>query len=155
MERLTNHFDYCKMIDCKFYDAELYKQGKCKFFDKSIEHCHEKRMNDKLREYEDAEEQGLLTMNPCKTGEQVYCIEEYEDGCDYSCYLFIAVCNDYVIVSPRYMSHDDFEEQLVEMCEESQEWMKVSFVMFPLNKVFLTKEEAEKALERMNNHVQF
>lgn len=57
MERLTNHFDYCKMIDCKFYDAELRKENKCKFFDLNIEHCHEKRMNDKLREYEDLEEQ--------------------------------------------------------------------------------------------------
>ena len=74
MERLTNHFDYCKMIDCKFYDAELYKQGKCKFFDKSIEHCHEKRMNDKLKEYEDAEEQGLLLKLPCKIGNKIYVI---------------------------------------------------------------------------------
>lgn len=72
MERLTNHFDYCKMIDCKYYDAELFKQGKCKFFDNSIEHCHEKRINDKLREYEDLEENGLLLKLPCKIGDIVY-----------------------------------------------------------------------------------
>ena len=72
MDRLTNHFDYCKMIDCKYYDAELFKHGKCKFFDNSIEHCHEKRMNDKLREYEDLEEQGMLLRIPVRIGERVY-----------------------------------------------------------------------------------
>lgn len=76
MERLTNHFDYCKMIDCKYYDAELFKQGKCKFFDQSIEHCHEKRLNDKLREYEDLEEQGLLIKLPCKCDEVVWVAEK-------------------------------------------------------------------------------
>lgn len=79
MERLTNHFDYCKMIDCKFYDPELFKQSKCKFFDISIQHCHEKRMNDKLREYEDAEEQGLLIRLPCKVGDKVYAITTCKD----------------------------------------------------------------------------
>ena len=98
MERLTNHIDYCKRSECKFYDAELYKQGRCKFLKTSIENCHKKRMNDKLREYEDAEEQGLLIRLPCKVGDPIVCVEEYEDGYDYSTYLFMAACGDFDIV---------------------------------------------------------
>lgn len=87
MERLTNHSDYCKIIDCKYYDAELFKQGKCKFFDNSIEHCHEKRINDKLREYEDLEEQGLLFRLPCKPNEMVWAAHKDFStiGVQYSC----------------------------------------------------------------------
>lgn len=107
---------------------------------------------EEVQEYMKAEEQGMLLRLPCKVGEKIYCIEEYEDGCEYSIYLFVASCKDFVIVAPKYSHHDNFGEQLEEMCEESQEWSRVSFEMFPRNKVFLTKEEAEAALERMKEN---
>lgn len=143
MERLTNHFDYCKMIGCKYYDAELFKQGKCKFFDNSIEHCHEKRMNDKLREYEDLEEQGLLIRLPVAEGSTVYVIDYIlECKCDYDCKEVERCKCQYGIP-----------------CEHEYEKYRVAkskFVygmMAVLGKtVFLTKEEAEAELKEMNSN---
>ena len=154
MERLTNHFDYCKMIDCKFYDAELYKQGKCKFFDKSVEHCHEKRMNDKLREYEDAEEQllkaagvdlqsmvgefmhyytlqkeGRLVELPCKVGDTVYEANHFWNRVIERNVAFVLICKSSIYVKNG--------------CGDSFEFGK---------ECFLTREEAEAALERMSGN---
>ena len=123
MERLTNHFDYCKMIDCKHYDAELFKQGKCKFFDNSIEHCHEKRMNDKLREYEDLEEQGKLLKLHFGLGEKVYEIQEDADG---SFCVVARKCSTTILL---YILNEKFGKT-----------------------IFLTKEEAEAALAEMKTH---
>ena len=157
MERLTNHFDYCKIIDCKFYDAELRKQGKCKFFDNSIEHCHEKRMNDKLREYEDAEEQGLLIRVPSRnvwesSGDAVYYIYDYEIvecincgisvDCEGNIWIALACDED---IFPYRIPIPEIDTRPEDWCRNStdvkiEEWGKT---------VFLTKEEAEAALERM------
>lgn len=52
MERLTNNIDYCQLY-CGFG-----KEKDCLFTDKSK--CYENNMYNKLREYEIAEEQGLL-----------------------------------------------------------------------------------------------
>lgn len=127
MERLTNHFDYCKMIDCKFYDPELFKQGKCKFFDIGIQHCHEKRMNDRLREYEDAEEQGVLARLPCKIGDVLY----YRSRC---------VIKELIVMEMRIRKHctDVFTEDI--------EGEKYAFSSEVIGKtVFLTREEAALA----------
>ena len=74
MERLTNHFNYCECAECKYYDEELAKCNKCKIFITSTGHCHDKKVWEKLREYEDLEEQGLLLKLPCKVGDTVYSI---------------------------------------------------------------------------------
>lgn len=68
-ERLTNHFDYCGLFECKYYDKELAKSDKCKLFDVSRKKCHERAMYEKLIAYEDLEEQGLLLKLPCKVGD--------------------------------------------------------------------------------------
>lgn len=131
MERLTNHFSYCECAECKYYDEELAKCNKCKIFITSTGHCHDKKVWEKLREYEDLEEQGLLLKLPCKVGtnklyyidddKEIYringdevSIKRFPSGqiiYDYDCYEF---------------SYEDFGKT-----------------------VFLTKEEAEKALERL------
>lgn len=64
MEKLTNSIDYCK-LHCDFG-----KEEKCFFQDKSK--CYEKNIYEKLREYEDAEEQKLLIKLPCKVGDTLY-----------------------------------------------------------------------------------
>lgn len=140
MERLTDNTEYCT----SWSDCEM-PEGKCVFF----ENCYDRKIYNKLRKYEALEEQGILLRLPCKVGQEIYCIEEYEDGCDYSIYLYMATCNDFVLVAPKYTHSDTFDEQLEEMCEESQEYQNVSICIFPRKNVFLTKEEAEKALERM------
>ena len=57
MDRLTNGIDYCKM------HCDFGKSNECFFQDKSK--CYEKNIYEKLREYEDLEEQGLLLKLPC------------------------------------------------------------------------------------------
>ena len=67
MDRLTNSIDYCQ-LHCDFG-----KSNECFFQDKSK--CYEKNIYEKLREYEDLEEQGLLLRLPFKVGDTVYRIE--------------------------------------------------------------------------------
>lgn len=76
---------------------------------------------EKLAAYEDLEEQGLLIRLPCKVGQDVF-----------------------TIISQR----DNFSDQPYKIVS------CISFRLELINKigktVFLTKEEAEKALERMS-----
>ena len=71
MERLTNSIDYCK-LHCDFG-----KSNECFFQDKSK--CYEKNIYEKLREYENLEEQGLLLRLPCKVGDTIYHIWNVDD----------------------------------------------------------------------------
>lgn len=64
MERLTNGFDYCQ-LQCDFG-----KKKECFFQDKSK--CYENNMYNKLREYEIAEEQGLLLRLKLKVGDEFW-----------------------------------------------------------------------------------
>ena len=68
MDRLTNGIDYCKM------HCDFGKSNECFFQDKSK--CYEKNIYEKLREYENLEEQGLLLRFPCKLGTSVYMVEQ-------------------------------------------------------------------------------
>ena len=127
MERLTNRFDYCEFIECKWRDSELAKVDKCKFFDAtSRDKCHEKAVYEKLREYEDAEEQGLLLRLPCKVGDTVWCLEENE------CvgYVFIAISGEHYIVSADYVHCDDIYEQLEEMEDDTENGFEPSVSVF-------------------------
>ena len=72
MERLTNSIDYCQ-LHCDFG-----KSNECFFQDKSK--CYEKNIYEKLREYEDLEEQGLLLRLPCKIGDTVYSLDRFCGG---------------------------------------------------------------------------
>lgn len=58
MERLTNGIDYCE-LHCDFG-----KSNECFFSNK--DKCYERSIYNRLKEYEDAEEQGLLLRLPCK-----------------------------------------------------------------------------------------
>lgn len=115
MERLTERLDgdglcYGK-VDC---------EDNCTYCDRFF------KVLDKLADYEDAEEQGLLLRLPCKVGTTVYCIEnECED-------MYIEG-SDYLLVA-----EEKFDYYMIE------HWGK---------EVFLTREEAEKALEDMKGKV--
>ena len=85
----------------------------------------------KLKAYEDLEEQGLLLRLPCKVGDVVWivygeCTRNYEclevDGCE--------TCKSYVYKIREVNFNVDFYD-----------WIG--------KKVFLTKEEAEEALAKM------
>ena len=91
---------------------------------------------EELKEYRDLEEQGLLLKLPCKIGDTVYQLINshiYE-------YKVIGICFD--IFQNKWMYEVAYQIGL--------EWFKTmcDFDVFGKSKtVFLTKEEAEKALE--------
>lgn len=86
-------------------------------------------MYDKLKEYEDLEEQGLLIRLPCKVGtKELYIIDEYEE-----IYYLDA---DEVTIKRFPTGTIIFEYDSYEL--EYKDFGKT---------VFLTKEEAERALE--------
>ena len=90
-------------------------------------------MNDayyKLKEYEDLEEQGLLLKLPCKVGDKIYNIEDgYIFECD-------AKSIDVRKENGEYIFCIDYED----------------FKLDDFNKtVFLTKEEAEQELKRLES----
>ena len=102
----------------------------------------------KLADYEDLEEQGLLLKLPCKVGDTVWVVDKELDC--YEGYQFMTTCGEYVMVATEY-AHcaGNFQKQLDEMAEESYDCFGVSIEIFHRDTVFLTKEEAEQELKRM------
>ena len=136
MERLTDNTDYCtSWSDCEMPD------GKCEF----LNNCYDRKIYNKLREYEDAEEQGKLIRLPCKIGDEVYQIAGYCWDCseqtDY-CHLN---CE-----KPKYrirkfiVNHFEVDEK-----NAIEIHGRLGYSGILGKTVFLTKEEAEVALAEM------
>lgn len=120
-----------------------YEEMKDKFYkDNDVVDCVNLEFAlEKLAEYEDAEEQGLLLRLPCKVDDMVW-ITDFGKLCAYRItgYSF-GVAEDYI-------NEPISETELVFYYENLS--MAGSFAMSAIGKsVFLTKEEAEQALKRM------
>ena len=96
------------------------------------------KLTNKLAEYEQLEEQGLLLRLPCKIGDTVYkVLQDCDDECivDYECMVFDCEHCNY-------------------LCSY---FIRTTFDIFMLNEIgktiFLTREEAEQALEKMEKEV--
>lgn len=94
------------------------------------------KLKNKLGAYEDAEEQGLLFRLPCKVGDIVYVIDK--------------------IIHPfKVEKFELFKYHIEILCEytgedEMRKYWKIRCPLADLGKIiFLTKAEAEKALEEM------
>ena len=93
---------------------------------------------DKLAEYETAEEEGRLVVLPCKVGQDLFgiynrtIIDGYADG-----YLL-----------EKTSVHSDADHWIWLQDKNSKNYWKVSFDEIGKT-VFLTREEAEKALKEM------
>lgn len=126
MERLTNSIDYCQM------HCDFGKATDCMFRDKSK--CYENNIYNRLREYEIAEEQGLLLRLPCKIGDKVYAVTRD----------FIS---EYTICSiEKYVHGFLFNWK----CEKGIYINIRGFTNYQIGvDVFLTKEEAVQALKQM------
>lgn len=116
MERLTDSMEYCD----RFCDNN---KSKCPIY----RNCINQQMYERLREYEDLEEQGKLLKLPCAIGDTVYCIYNKYQECDAK--------NEYCIQSEKAQSLDWIVEQ-----EKNKRFGKT---------VFLTKSSAEQALKEM------
>lgn len=71
MSRLTTNKNYCD-------DCDFGREKECFFDDKEQFNCKDKQIYEKLKEYEDLEEQGLLVKLPCKLGDDLYWIDDEE-----------------------------------------------------------------------------
>lgn len=90
---------------------------------------------DKLADYEDAEEQGLLLRLPCKVGDTVYTVSSYMECCREECKWVEEECDeccDYQRV--YFVKETKFQIQMIAVFGKT---------------VFLTKEEAKQALAKM------
>lgn len=93
-------------------------------------------LREKLKEYEDLEEQGLLLKLPCKVGDKVYSVTRD----------FIS---KYIICSIQKYTEGFFFNW---KCEEGIYANTRGFTEFEIGKtVFLTKEEAEQKLKEMES----
>lgn len=99
-----------------------------------IEMCKVSIALDKLKEYQNLEEQGLLLKLPCKVGDTVYSITRD----------FIS---EYIVESIRIYEHSI---QFYWECTKGIYHNVVGFADFEIGKtVFLTEQEAQAALEKM------
>lgn len=142
MERLTDrcwrNLDPWECCGQNFHcSRKLNDDGGC------INGCIVPKLYKHLAEYEDLEEQGLLIKLPCKIGTTVYVIDTIYE-CD----------NDYMDCIMEFP--DVYQCERGFKCEYEHEKLVVrpeSFDFKMLDNfsktVFLTKEDAEKALERL------
>ena len=103
----------------------------------------EYRVLDKLADYEDLEEQGLLVRLPCKVGDTVWDIDTgYPEP--YKITAFSYGCHDLV----GFGCDDDITFYYTSFRRQTAG----AFLLSEIGKtVFLTREEAEKKLEEMKN----
>ena len=130
-----NREDAKYAIENELHDAVIKTCTKC-----AEEHEQLAEWLEELKEYKKLEEKGLLLKLPCKIGSTIYQLINshiYE-------YKVIGICFD--ILHNKWMYEVAYEIGL--------EWFKTmcDFDVFGKSKtVFLTKEEAEKALKEMES----
>lgn len=127
MNRLTKRTT-CGVANLAYTESCYFKSGAK---DQIAVSAFRQRAIERLAEYEDAEEQGLLIKLPCKVGDIVYRFQ-------------------------RYFNDDTRETEIkIQPCEVARfsnnsiittDYVVMLFSEFG-KKVFLTREEAEKALE--------
>ena len=158
MERLTEKVfgfvqlkacgnDFCKET-CAEHDEE-----------KSCKNCHIQKAFEKLAEYEDLEEQGLLLRLPIAEDTTVYVIDNNTDACTDDCEYFNVgyCCEDYCSmpnveddVYPQLSDTSVCENQYLEVIEINPklDWIFRNRYNFGKT-VFLTQAEAEQKLNEM------
>ena len=132
MDRLTNSIDYCK-LHCDFG-----KSNECFFQDKSK--CYEKNIYEKLREYENLAEQGLLLRLPCKVGDTIYEVS-YENR--------EFVIKEHIVKEFIYRT---YRFPRIEIYCENENGFLVCNNIGKLDEfLFLTQAEAEQKLKEMES----
>lgn len=107
--------------------------------------CPFSKMAQKLKRYEDAEEQGLLLRLPCKVGSTVYLINSRYTKCTREDQEF----DEYSCQGCEWLDCDSHKEYYIHTNKSvSLEWI-VRYSRDIGKTVFLTEAEAQQALERM------
>lgn len=141
MERLTQKLD--KMIWLK--DQGLIIEP-CEM---NAHHC--RMILEKLADYEDLEEQGLLVRLPCKVGDTVWVVtspinvcgyDEYDGDAEYEVYESFLSSVSYYATGEQFRIYakvtNSFIAEYFRECDFGES-------------IFLTREDAEKKLEEMKN----
>ena len=130
-----------RMIDELQYEPTIHANGLIALFYRNLWAMADLR--EKLKYYEDAEEQGLLLRLPCKVGDTVW---DIDCGKPYA----------YKVTGYSFGTAEDYidgpvkEDEIVYYCTDSTGSITGGFVSSVIGKaVFLTKEEAEQALKQM------
>ena len=141
MSRLTNHFDYCELFECKGYDEEFAKENMCKYLNTSRDKCLDRSIYNKLVEYEDLEEQGLLLKLPCKIGDYIYVLEDvYGKG--------EIEITEYRVECMRTGDNNSLTFDAL----EHEECLEFTFESMDIGRtVFLSYAEAEQELKRLES----
>lgn len=142
MERLTRRMNNNKITAIKGSGSNYGAQS----FD-----CQTNEGNDRLRmaleklaDYEDLEEQGLLVRLPCKVGDMVW-DNDFGHPVSYEINAFsYGYCDSYV--------EPNIEDEIIFYFENYNGSITGTFPMSEIGKtVFLTREEAEKKLKELRN----
>ena len=135
MTTLNSMKHYMPCVPCR-HKAEIKTDSKGNMYTEKFsfcDTCEVKMLFNKLKEYEDAEEQGLLLRLPCKIGRKVFCVQKCLAPSCKECKGFLRVDNCYCQYKARIFEQE-FDYRHLKAFGKS---------------VFLTKEEAEQALARM------
>lgn len=129
MERLTFEGDFCDIAMClETRGGSFCEEGA----------CSQRRVWERLKNYEDLEEQGRLVVLPCKVGDTVWVINS----------LWVS---EYTITSVYW--DNVFFQFKSENETYSEDCRYFSFFDERIGKtVFLTREEAEAALKEEEDH---
>lgn len=144
MERLTRRLNNNKIVAIKG-DSCNYSANS---FDCQLSEGRKrlKTALEKLADYEDLEEQGLLVKLPCKVGDMVWDNDfGYPESYKIKAFSY-GYCDSYV--EPDI----GIEDEIIFYYENSDGSITGAFPTSEIGKtVFLTREEAEKKLEEMKN----
>ncbi len=150
MDRTFNPCDEC---DYAFH-KQNQESGMCKICEFKqlqesqidvIELCKIKIALDKLKEYQQLEEQGLLLRLPCKVGDEFWVIAYSNPK------ITNVKCTGFCIQEDT-INNIKQSYVWINSLENDRDYWKLSFEDFK-NQCFPTKEEAEQALQRMKEGV--
>lgn len=139
MERLTERFENGQVGTLGCGNNCKYNYRYC---DDALENCPTiAKIFEKLANYEDAEEQGLLLRLPCKVGDTIY--EVYYENRKY-------IIREHVVNQFVYIS---YREPRIEIYCERENGFLLSSITGKLDEgLFLTREEAEAKLKEMEEN---
>lgn len=145
MERLTTHKNECnREMICRYEDCDVCEEY-CPHMQEDNCSCLQEVL-EKLGQYEDAEEQGLLIKLPCKVGDKVY------TNLSSSGWYFRSNDRPYP-AKVVFIGLNNSEESgggFINVSFDKKAGCMMQFRFCDIgNLVFLTKEEAEKKLASM------
>ena len=147
MERLTERYkdSIANTVLIRECGGKLCKDI-CNDIECDCSKCELEKALEKLADYEDLEEQGLLVRLPCKVGDMVWENDfGYPESYEIKAFSY-GYCDSYV--------EPDIEDQIIFYYENYSGSITGAFPMSEIGKtVFLTHKKAENKLEELKNEI--